>query len=195
MSQKLVFTVLTVLLAAAFFCFGSELVWAEDIYYHKDEHGVMHFTDMPPDQSYKPFFSQDASRPDQRRILAWVRKYSRFYGLEPELVQAVMEVESSYQARAVSRAGAQGLMQIMPGTQRYLGLESAFDPESNIEAGVRYLGQLWQRFPPKQALAAYNAGPSRVKDYQGVPPFPETQAYVQKVLEVYSSLKNKQNGP
>ncbi len=169
----------------------SQPVWAGDIYYRRDEHGVMHFTDNPQGQDYQRFFSRDQGQAGQEKILAWIRKYSRFYGLEPELVQAVLEVESGYQARAVSRAGAQGLMQIMPGTQRDLGLETVFDPEANIEAGVRYLSQLWKKFPPKEALAAYNAGPSRVRDYQGIPPFPETQEFVQRVLEIYSSLKKQ----
>jgi soluble lytic murein transglycosylase-like protein len=190
MRHWLAFAALNALLAAALFPFCFQSAWAGDIYYRRDEQGVMHFTDMPTGKGYKPFFRKDYQGAKQERILAWVRKYSRFYGLEPELVQAVLQVESNYQAGAVSSAGAKGLMQIMPGTQRYLGLDSAFDPESNIEAGVRYLSQLWQRFPPRQALAAYNAGPSRVRDYQGIPPIPETQAYVQKVLEVYSSLKN-----
>lgn len=191
MGHWLALAALHILGAATFFPLCSESAWAGDIYYRKDEQGVMHFTDMPSGRGYKPFFQEDKGKVEQERILAWVRKYSRFYGLEPELVQAVLEVESSYKAQAVSRAGAEGLMQIMPGTQSYLGLESAFDPEANIEAGVRYLSRLWQRFPPKQALAAYNAGPASVRDYQGIPPFPETRAYVERVLEVYSSLKNK----
>ncbi len=163
--------------------------WAGDIYYYQDEHGVLHFTDLPQSSEYELFYPKQSPAADKQQILLWIREYSTIYDLEPELVQAVLEVESGYQKLAVSKAGAQGLMQIMPGTQKYLGLEYAFDPEANIEAGVRYLSELWHSFSPEQALAAYNAGPAQVRRYQGIPPFPETINYVQKVLDLYSSLK------
>lgn len=112
-----------------------------------------------------------------------IGQYSRRHGLDERLVRAVIEVESGYDPAAVSSAGAQGLMQIMPGTQKDLGLTQPFDPERNIEAGVRYLREQMDRFGSVElALAAYNAGPENVARYQGVPPFAETQDYVRKVL-------------
>ena len=106
------------------------------------------------------------------------------------MIQAMIEVESAYEPEAVSKAGAQGLMQIMPNTQKELGLRDPFDPSSNIEAGVRYLRSLLDRFGDLSlALAAYNAGPARVEQYNGIPPYVETRQYVRRVLDIYSRLK------
>ena len=109
------------------------------------------------------------------------------YGIDPALVHAVVEAESNYRARAQSHVGARGLMQVMPATGRDLGVNSAallFDPQANLEAGVKYLKWLLARFDGDltNAIAAYNAGPGAVARYQGVPPYRETQAYVKKVL-------------
>ncbi len=112
-----------------------------------------------------------------------ISQYSAKHGLEEKLVRAVIEVESDFNPNAVSPAGAQGLMQIMPGTQRDLGLSQPFDPGSNIEAGVRYLREQLDRFGNVElALAAYNSGPENVTRYNGIPPFAETREYVRKVL-------------
>ena len=101
----------------------------------------------------------------------------------PRLIMAVIEVESGYESQAISSAGAEGLMQIMPETQKELGVEKPFDPEENIEAGVRYLRRMLDRFRSVElALAAYNAGPSHVEKYGGIPPFDETRRYVAKVM-------------
>jgi soluble lytic murein transglycosylase-like protein len=109
------------------------------------------------------------------------------YGLDPRLVAAVIMVESSGDARAVSRKGARGLMQLMPHTAKMLGVGDVFDPAQNVEAGVRYLKDLLDRHDHdlQLALAAYNAGPSAVARYGGIPPYPETQKYVNRVLELY----------
>jgi soluble lytic murein transglycosylase-like protein len=163
---------------------------AGTIYYYYDDNGVFHFTDLPPSRLYRPFIIFRDKSFDLNKIKHLIRVYSKQYNLEPALVQAIIEVESAYQAKAISKAGAQGLMQIMPGTQKELGLKDPFDPSSNIEAGVRYLRRLLDRFGDlRLALAAYNAGPARVEQYKGIPPYAETRQYVRKVLDIYSKLK------
>lgn len=113
-----------------------------------------------------------------------VEECARKYGMNPSLIRKVIEVESGGNPRAVSPKGAMGLMQLMPETCRDLGVSDPFDVRQNIEGGVRYLRGLLDRFGSLElALAAYNAGPGRVKAYGGVPPFPETQTFIRKVLE------------
>jgi hypothetical protein len=113
-----------------------------------------------------------------------IREISDRHGVSTALVEAVIHVESAFNAQAVSRKGAQGLMQLMPQTASALGVQNAFDPRQNIEGGVRHLRHLIARFPGDlpRALAAYNAGEGAVEVYQGIPPFAETREYVRKVL-------------
>ena len=102
--------------------------------------------------------------------------------VDPLLVHAVIAVESGHRPDAVSPAGAQGLMQLMPRTARMLGVLDPFDPRANVEGGVAYLRRLADEFGTVLALAAYNAGPGAVREHGGVPPFPETRGYVRSVL-------------
>lgn len=102
--------------------------------------------------------------------------------VDPLLVHAVIAVESQHRPDAVSPAGAQGLMQLMPGTARMLGVADPFDPRANVEGGVAYLRRLADEFGTVLALAAYNAGPGAVREHGGVPPFAETRRYVRSVL-------------
>jgi len=106
------------------------------------------------------------------------------YNLSPDLLKAVAKVESTFRPHLVSRSGAMGIMQIMPGTAKYLGVDDPFDPEQSIMGGAKYLREQLDRFDGdiKLALAAYNAGWPAVKKHGGIPPFKETQAYVPKVL-------------
>ncbi len=105
------------------------------------------------------------------------------HDLDARLIHAVIEQESSYQARARSKKGARGLMQLMPATARQYGVRNAYDPKSNIEAGVRHLKDLLSRLELPTALAAYNAGEATIRRYGGLPPFPETQNYVRRILQ------------
>jgi len=104
------------------------------------------------------------------------------HDVDARLVHAVIEQESNYEARARSKKGARGLMQLMPATARQYGVRNSFDPKSNIEAGVRHLKALLSRLDLPVALAAYNAGEATIQRYGGLPPYPETQAYVRNIL-------------
>jgi hypothetical protein len=108
------------------------------------------------------------------------------YEVEPDLARAVMRMESGGNPNAISHAGAMGLMQLMPSTAKGLGVDPK-DPERNLEGGIKYLSQLADKYNGDyvKTLAAYNAGPSRVDSYGGIPPFPETQRYVKNVLALY----------
>jgi soluble lytic murein transglycosylase-like protein len=103
--------------------------------------------------------------------------------VDARLVHAVIEQESNYQARARSPKGAEGLMQLMPATARQYGVRNSYDPQANVTAGVRHLKDLMTRFELPLALAAYNAGEGTIQRYGGVPPFPETQNYVRRILQ------------
>jgi len=112
-----------------------------------------------------------------------IEKYAAHYGVDPAVVRAVMQAESGGYERSVSPKGAMGLMQLMPGTAEQLGVSDPFDPDENIRGGVAYLGDMLGRFGDlPRALAAYNAGPGAVESHGGVPPYPETERYVDQVL-------------
>lgn len=118
---------------------------------------------------------------------ALVERYSRAHGLDPLLVKAVIQVESNFDASRVSRKGARGLMQLMPGTARRFGVSRVHDPEQNIRGGTAYLAALMKLFRGdlQRVLAGYNAGENAVLRYGGIPPYEETQTYVRKALTVY----------
>jgi soluble lytic murein transglycosylase len=155
-----------------------------DIYASQGADGSVSYTDTPTAPDYTVIIRETPPVLPWRDVAA--REAER-YGLDPRLVRAVIYVESGEDPRAVSPKGAQGLMQLMPGTADELGVGNAFRPRENIQGGVGYLASLLQRFGGnlELALAAYNAGAGAVQKYGGIPPYPETQAYVRKVLEVY----------
>jgi hypothetical protein len=123
-----------------------------------------------------------------------VNSASGRYRLDPDLVNSVIKAESGFNVRAVSPKGAQGLMQLMPGTASKLGVPNAFDPAANVEGGAKYLRELLERynFDLVKALAAYNAGPQRVEQFGGVPPYYETRAYVARVVRDFNKKKEAQ---
>ena len=131
--------------------------------------------------------------PPPPHIQELVEKSARAHNVDPLLVQSVIQVESNYNHYAVSPKGAEGLMQLMPGTARMLGVSNSFDPEQNIEAGVKYLRYLQNVYQDDRlALAAYNAGPKAVDKYNGAPPYAETQNYVNQVGQRYQSAKQNE---
>src|SRR5438105_75892 len=126
----------------------------------------------------------------------FVNSASAHYRLDPDLVNSVIHAESGFNPHAVSRKGARGLMQLMPRTAVQLGVSNAFDPQSNVEGGTRYLRELLERynFDLVKALAAYNAGPRRVEQYRGVPPYYETNSHVARIFRNLNHKKLAQQG-
>jgi len=154
------------------------------------------YVDIPTDQIAG--FEKDLSsasgekgRASRVSLSDMINGISGNYHLDPDLVNSVIHAESGFNSRAVSRKGAQGLMQLMPQTASRLGVENAFDPAANVDGGTRYLRALLERynFDLIKALAAYNAGPQRVELYRGVPPYYETQAYVARIVRDFNRKK------
>jgi len=179
-----------------------------DIYSFVDSSGVTHFSNVPVDSRYKLLLASpreeraELSREQGGKWLAGstvydplIERAARAAAVRPELVRAVIVVESAFNPRAVSKRGAQGLMQLHPSTARRYGVSNAFDPEQNITAGAHYLRDLMQRFGNdlELTLAAYNAGEEAVERYgRSIPPFSETRHYVPAVLRVYRKLLAQQ---
>jgi soluble lytic murein transglycosylase-like protein len=138
--------------------------------------------------------AQIPAAPTRPNLDQVVREASDRHQLDPDFVNSVIKAESNFQSRAVSRKGAQGLMQLMPGTASQLGVADPFDPKANVEAGTAYLSQLLDQYhnDPIKALAAYNAGPNRVEQYHGVPPYMETRAYVARIVRDFNAKKRAQ---
>ena len=155
------------------------------------------YVDVPTDQieGYEPAppDPQDAAAPQPKTmdLKAIVAEVSAQNKLDADFIASVIAAESANNPHAVSPKGAQGLMQLMPGTASKLGVKDSFDPAENVDGGVRYLRQLLEQyhFDVAKALAAYNAGPGRVQQYNGVPPYRETHAYVARIIKDYNRKK------
>lgn len=129
--------------------------------------------------------------PETKRLIWSVAQQE---DIDPYLLYAVVSVESSFNPRSISDKGAVGLMQLMPGTARELGVTNRFSPKQNLQGGARYLKKMIQRFSSvRLALAAYNAGPSTVARFKGIPPFPETRRYVGNVIQTYARINPGSN--
>ena len=171
-----------------------------DIYWFQDEQGVLHMSNVPVDARFK--FKERERRQKETKIRSGKRRggydklidrVARAEGLNSDLLRAVVETESNFDPNAVSKKGAVGLMQLMPETARDMGVSDPFHPAKNLEAGARYLKRLIDRYEGELtlALSAYNAGEKAVERYRGIPPFPETQDYVRKVLRAYDRTAKK----
>lgn len=169
------------LLAAVAFGVGGHEVAAR-----MDTPAFSMFRPSEPDSSVD--VSADFHLPawDREALEPFIQEAATVHGLSPSLIRAVIQTESRFNPLAVSRVGAQGLMQLMPGTARHVGIENPFDPRENILGGTKYLSTLLERFKGNtaRALAAYNAGPTVVARHRGLPPYRETQGYVRKIQKL-----------
>ena len=181
------------------------VVGAFDVYHYRDEGGVSYYTNAPGpgrtkvrlplivEKRYRVPSKSGNFNSQSESYGPIIASASRNYGVDPDVVRAVIRAESNYNEQAVSPKGALGLMQLMPATARELGVADAFDPGQNIHGGVRYLSQLLGALGGdlSLALAAYNAGPARVFGKSRIPSIPETRSYVEKVLKLYNNLQGR----
>ncbi|MCG6878170.1 MAG: lytic transglycosylase domain-containing protein [Deltaproteobacteria bacterium] len=181
---------------ASLFLFGQGPVSAE-IYRYVDRKGVWHFTNRKTDTRYR-LFIRSGNRTVKEYLVEYhgiVKRASDQFGVDIHFIKAIIRAESGFDQEAVSKKGAKGLMQLMPGTASDMEVIDPLDPEENIVGGTRYFSLLLKRFKNNKALAlaAYNAGPENVENYNGIPPFPETKAFVERVMRYYRSYKNGGN--
>lgn len=168
-----------------------------DVYVYKDANGVITFTNVPTDGRFRRVLSDRSVRRSTAASAAFyeslIRTASSRYNVDADLIRAVIKAESDFNATARSRKGAMGLMQLMPDTARLHNVVDAYNPEENVEAGVRHLRMLLDRYRGdlELSLAAYNAGSGAVERHAGIPPFAETQEYVRRVLSFYASYRGE----
>lgn len=175
-------------------CLATAVPAQAQLYSWRDATGNLVVSDKPRDAGEGPvttyavapsstFRTTTPLTEAQSRYDALIQQYANQHGVSPDLVRAVIQAESGFNPRAISRKGAMGLMQLMPATARDLGVNNPFHPEQNIRGGTRYLAMLLARYNQDVhlALAAYNAGPGSVERYGAVPPYRETQNYVKKI--------------
>ncbi len=165
------------------------------IFVYRDEYGRTYFTDTPQHEGYERYKPKGTVRHrpgvtpqlHAKTFDIAIKRASVQHGVSAALVKAIIAAESGFDPEAMSDKGARGLMQLMPDTARELGVDDALDPWQNIDGGTRYLCAMIDRFPGEieLALAAYNAGPQKVAQFQGVPPYKETRSYVKRVLSYY----------
>jgi len=181
---------------------SADLVHAQ-VYTYTDENGITVFTDRKPDTARyrvrnlgcygtcRTGVDWDRTPLKVQPFAEEVRAASEVFGVDQALVRAIMHAESWFEPEAVSSAGAQGLMQLMPATQQRFGVHDAFDPLQNITAGVEYLAWLIDEFDRdlSRVIAAYNAGENAVKRHDGVPPFDETREYLRRVNILYQRYR------
>ncbi len=186
-------------------CLISPNLTAEKTYVYKESDGTIWYTNIAPDDQDTARFelmsikgrptatsscagmTKSALRDRASHFESTIMRIAGEYSVDAKLVKAVVRNESCFDTEAISRAGAQGLMQLMPPTAKELGVTNPFNAEENLRGGIRYLSQLLQQYDNNigLALAAYNAGPGNVARYKGVPPFKETQQYIERVMNTY----------
>jgi soluble lytic murein transglycosylase-like protein len=188
---------------------GPQAAWAE-VYKFTDKDGITHYTNVRPVgvNNVKTFsFPCYASDPscnqldweriplNRRAFNDEIQAAAEVFAVDHALIRAIIHAESAYQPEALSPKGAQGLMQLMPDTQKELQIVNVFDPVSNIEGGTLYLSRLLQQFDQnvELAAAAYNAGPGAVREYDGVPPYQETREYVRRIKILYRRYRSSES--
>ncbi len=185
-------------LAIIFFCM-LPLFAHSAIYGYVDDSGTYHFTNMiPVGKKFRVVISNKIKFVVARTFSnittydSLIERHASNIGVDPTLIKAVMKAESNFNPNAMSYKGAQGLMQLMPDTARLMKVDNPFDPDDNIRGGTRYLKYLSEVFGGDLdlVLAAYNAGPARVKEYKmNIPPYEETRTYIQRVKSYYNKFK------
>lgn len=203
---------LVVTLAASVSLFGSfaNVLAGSSVYSHRAANGAVVFSDAPlingqmTRTTYQTQFGRPVARSSCRGLSSAdmasraallrepIESAAKAHKIDAELIKAVAQTESCFDPKAVSKVGARGIMQLMPPTAQELGVTDSFNVNQNIHGGARYLAQMLNRFNNNHrlALAAYNAGPSAVEKYKGIPPYPETQQYVKKVLGLYGKSRD-----
>ncbi len=180
-------------LIAIFFLSNAEA----DIFRFRDKEGVWHFSNTRSDARYRLYIRSRGIGGKQylKEYEDVIRKAAEQFGIEANLIKAVIKAESSFDPDAISESGAQGLMQLMPDTANDMKVDDPFDPEENIFGGTRYLSLLLQRFnqDKRLAIAAYNVGPTTVTKHNAVPPIPQTRRFVEKVMKFYREFNEKTN--
>ncbi len=191
---------LIVLSAALLLGLGYPSLSFAEIYKYVDEEGVVHLANVPTErynfvmkEGWVGF--QLGANFEKYDPVIW--KAAARYSVDYALVKAVIKAESNFDAQAISRAGAKGLMQLMPGTAGALGVNDSFHPEENIHGGVRYLRYLLDLFNGNLhlALAAYNAGEKAIFRYKGIPPYKESRAYIRRVLRYFQDYSSELRNP
>ena len=169
---------------------------AGSIYSFVDKCGVWHFSNVPTDPRYvsagrSSYISPHVPR-HHSEFEEIISEAATRHGLDPDLIRAIIQIESGWIPDARSSKGAIGLMQLMPDTSSNLAVSNPFDPKANILGGTKYLSRLIERFRGDLvlALAAYNAGPEKVKRYKGIPPYPETRKYVRNILKQWKEYRS-----
>jgi soluble lytic murein transglycosylase-like protein len=166
-----------------------------DVYCFKDKNGVWHFTNIRSDPRYRLYVKTPEVNGKQyiKKYDVIIHRASEQFGVDAHLVKAVIMAESSFDPNAISKSGAQGLMQLMPFTAEDMKVNNPFDPQENIFGGTRYLSLLLKQFKQdkKLAIAAYNAGAKIVANHNAVPPIPQTRRFVEKVLKYYMEFRKR----
>ncbi len=184
-----------ILITILFSLFFSFISVHADIYRFKDENGVWHFTNIRSDRRYRLYIKTGRVKGKQyiRDYDTIIQRAAQQFGVERHLIKSIIMAESSFDPNAISKSGAQGLMQLMPPTANDMEVHNPFDPEENIFGGTKYLSLLLKKFnqDKKLAIAAYNIGPSVVANQNSVPLISQTRRFVEKVMKYYSEFKKQ----
>lgn len=188
------------ILSFAFLCvfFSFSPPASADVYVYKDQNGVLNFTNTPNHTGFRRVLREPSAQSRGGAAItasydSLIRTASGRYSIDADLIRAVIKTESDFNPGARSHKGAMGLMQLMPDTARLHNVFDAYDPSENVEAGVRHLRMLLDRYQGnvELSLAAYNAGSGAVEKHRGIPPYVETREYVRRVLRFYDQYRGE----